>query len=241
MSARQKPDGLASLLQEHPNKRVVVFARTKYGSDKIVRRLQAIDINAAAIHGNKSQGQRERALKAFTNGDCKILIATDIAARGIDIKDVGLVVNYELPPVPEVYVHRIGRTARAGSSGVAVAFCAPDEIKHLRSIEKLIQMKIPGEGQVIEPQGEAEEESGKKRFRSRRKPNNLPNEKSVPKAGKSRRSAKKRRTETDSKDTVGSNNPNKNSPRKDKSHRETAGSNRSKSRRSFKRRKSKPN
>ncbi|MEM7290435.1 MAG: DEAD/DEAH box helicase, partial [Pseudomonadota bacterium] len=155
--ARQKPNELVRLLQAHPNQRVVVFARTKHGSDKIVKRLQTLEVNAAAIHGNKSQGQRERALKAFTTGNCKILIATDIAARGIDIRDVGLVVNYELPTVPEVYVHRIGRTARAGSSGVAVAFCAPDEIKHLRGIEKLIQMKIPSEGEVSGDQGLANE------------------------------------------------------------------------------------
>ncbi|MEM9279692.1 MAG: DEAD/DEAH box helicase [Pseudomonadota bacterium] len=240
LSARQKPDGLASLLQEFSDKRVVVFARTKHGSDKIVRRLQAHEINAAAIHGNKSQGQRERTLKAFTNGDCKILIATDIAARGIDIKDVGLVVNYELPPVPEVYVHRIGRTARAGSSGVAVAFCAPDEIKHLRGIEKLIQMKIPSEGQIIEPQEEVGEKSQKRRFRKRSKPNNLPTQKPGSKVRKSRRSAKKRQTELTSKKTVGSIQPHKTNPLKDRPHGDQSGSARSKSRRSFKRRKSKP-
>ncbi len=240
LSARQKPDGLTSLLREYPDKRVVVFARTKHGSDKIVRRLQALNINAAAIHGNKSQGQRERALKAFTNGDCKILIATDIAARGIDIKDVGLVVNYELPPVPEVYVHRIGRTARAGASGVAVAFCAPDEIKHLRGIEKLIQMKIPSEGQITEPQKEVEEESRQKSFNKRSKPKNLLMQKLGTKARKSRRSAIKRSTEPTSKETVTSNEPRKPSPCKDKSPGDQSGLARSKPRRSFKRRKSKP-
>ncbi len=166
--ARQKPNELASLLQAHPDKRVVVFARTKHGSDKIVKRLQTLEIKAAAIHGNKSQGQRERALKAFTKGDCKVLIATDIAARGIDIKDIGIVVNYELPPVPEVYVHRIGRTARAGSSGMAVAFCAPDELKHLRGIEKLIKTAIPAEGEIVEPAPEAgKKPANKRRFKKR--------------------------------------------------------------------------
>lgn len=239
LSARQKPDGLANLLQEYPDKRVVVFARTKHGSDKIVRRLQALDINAAAIHGNKSQGQRERALKAFTNGDCKILIATDIAARGIDIKDVGLVVNYELPPVPEVYVHRIGRTARAGSSGVAVAFCAPDEIKHLRGIEKLIQMKIPSEGEISEPEEEVGEKPRKKRFRKRSKPNNLSTQTSSEKKQKSKRPAKKKPVETAAKETVGSNKPYKSKPHRHGSKGDQSTSARSKSRRSFKRRKSK--
>lgn len=240
LSARQKPDGLANLLREYPDKRVVVFARTKHGSDKIVRRLQALDINAAAIHGNKSQGQRERALRAFTNGDCKILIATDIAARGIDIKDVGLVVNYELPPVPEVYVHRIGRTARAGSSGVAVAFCAPDEIKHLRGIEKLIQMQIPSEGQAVEPLTDIAEKLHKKRFRKRSKPNSLSTQNSSEKKRGTRLTAKKKPTGATSGRKAGSDKPHKTKLRKDGSQSDQTRSARSKSRRSFKRIKSKP-
>jgi ATP-dependent RNA helicase RhlE len=100
-------------------------------------------IGADAIHGNKSQGQRQKALDTFRKGDKPVLIATDIAARGIDIRDVELVVNYDLPNVPESYVHRIGRTARAGASGFAVTFCAPDEIKLLLAIEKVIKQQIP--------------------------------------------------------------------------------------------------
>jgi ATP-dependent RNA helicase RhlE len=102
-------------------------------------------INAAAIHGNKSQGQRERALAGFRAGTVPVLIATDIAARGIDVPGVSLVVNYELPNVPEVYVHRIGRTARAGAEGTAVTFCAPDERSLLRDIEKMLKVAIPVE------------------------------------------------------------------------------------------------
>ena len=161
--ARGKPDRLANLLQKYPEERVVVFARTKHGSDKIVKRLQTLEIEARAIHGNKTQGQRERALKAFTTGDCKVLIATDIAARGIDIKDVGIVVNYELPDVPEVYVHRIGRTARAGAKGMAVAFCSPDESKKLRAIEKLIKQDIPAEGEIVESPADQEPKNPRRR------------------------------------------------------------------------------
>ncbi|MGI9352716.1 MAG: DEAD/DEAH box helicase [Rhizobiaceae bacterium] len=146
VTTREKPAELVRLLESYPDERVVVFSRTKHGADKIATRLKAADMSAAAIHGNKSQGQRERTLKAFTNGQCRILIATDIAARGIDIKNIGIVVNYELPEVPEVYVHRIGRTARAGSSGIAVSFCAGHETKMLRGIEKLIKQAIPAEG-----------------------------------------------------------------------------------------------
>ncbi|MEQ8738258.1 MAG: helicase-related protein, partial [Hoeflea sp.] len=109
------------------------------------KRLEADGISAAAIHGNKSQGQRERALAGFRAGTVPVLIATDIAARGIDVPGVSLVVNYELPNVPEVYVHRIGRTARAGAEGTAVTYCAPDERSLLRDIEKMLKVAIPVE------------------------------------------------------------------------------------------------
>ncbi len=164
---RTKTSRLGDLINQYDEKRIVVFSRTKHGSDKIVKWLATQDIDARAIHGNKTQGQRERALKAFTRGDCKVLIATDIAARGIDIKDVGLVVNYDLPDVPEVYVHRIGRTARAGASGLSIAFCAPDEIKKLRAIEKLIKMKISAEGDVVEPASDAPKKPHRGKSRNR--------------------------------------------------------------------------
>ena len=120
-----------------------MFSRTKHGADKIVRQLEAAGIPAGAIHGNKSQPQRERALAAFKSGDMPVLVATDIAARGIDIPGVSHVVNFDLPDVPEQYVHRIGRTARAGANGIAIAFCAPDERGNLRDIERTTRRASP--------------------------------------------------------------------------------------------------
>ena len=126
--------------------RVLIFTRTKHGADRVVKLLAGNGITANAIHGNKSQPQRERALAAFKDGQVKILIATDIAARGIDVSGVSHVINFELPNVAEQYVHRIGRTARAGNDGVAIAFCADDEKAYLKDIEKLIKQRI-----AIEP------------------------------------------------------------------------------------------
>jgi ATP-dependent RNA helicase RhlE len=122
--------------------RVLIFTRTKHGADRVVKLLNGNGIAANAIHGNKSQPQRERALAEFKAGKVKILIATDIAARGIDVSGVSHVINFELPNVPEQYVHRIGRTARAGATGVAVAFCADDELAYLKGIEKVTRQKI---------------------------------------------------------------------------------------------------
>jgi len=122
--------------------RVLIFTRTKHGADRVVKLLNGNGIATNAIHGNKSQPQRERALAEFKSGKVKILIATDIAARGIDVSGVSHVVNFELPNVPEQYVHRIGRTARAGAAGVAIAFCADDERAYLKGIEKLTKQKI---------------------------------------------------------------------------------------------------
>ena len=122
--------------------RVLVFTRTKHGADRVVRLLGGNGIAANAIHGNKSQPQRERALGQFRSGEVKILVATDVAARGIDIPGVSHVINFELPNVPEQYVHRIGRTARAGADGMAIAFCADDERAYLKGIEKLTKQKI---------------------------------------------------------------------------------------------------
>ncbi len=122
--------------------RVLVFTRTKHGADRVVRHLAAAGIGAAAIHGNKSQAQRTRAIAGFRAGAVPVLVATDIAARGIDIPGVSHVVNFELPNVPEQYVHRIGRTARAGAQGAAIAFCADDERPHLRAIEKLTRQRL---------------------------------------------------------------------------------------------------
>ena len=133
---------LAMILQSDSVERALVFSRTKHGADKIVRQLEAAGIGSAAIHGNKSQAQRERAIAAFKSGEVRVLIATDIAARGIDIPGVSHVVNYDLPDVPEQYVHRIGRTARAGARGIAMAFCSPDERGNLRDIERTTRQRI---------------------------------------------------------------------------------------------------
>ena len=122
--------------------RVLIFTRTKHGADRVVKLLGGNGIAANAIHGNKSQPQRERALAEFKNGKTKILVATDIAARGIDVSGVSHVINFELPNVAEQYVHRIGRTARAGAAGVAIAYCAEDERAYLKGIEKLTRQKI---------------------------------------------------------------------------------------------------
>ncbi|MFN9369062.1 MAG: helicase-related protein, partial [Planctomycetia bacterium] len=137
-----KKAALVSLLREAPMDRVIVFTRTKHGADKLQRDLAKAGIDAAAIHGNKSQNQRERALAAFKAPRPPILIATDIAARGIDVDDVSHVVNFELPHEPETYVHRIGRTGRAGRTGEAVSFCDPEERLRLRAIERLLQRAI---------------------------------------------------------------------------------------------------
>jgi ATP-dependent RNA helicase RhlE len=133
---------LTIYLRSNPIERALVFSRTKHGADKIVRQLHAAGIEASAIHGNKSQPQRERAIAAFKSGATKVLIATDIAARGIDIPGVSHVVNFDLPDVPEQYVHRIGRTARAGATGIAIAFCSHDERGNLRDIERTTRQKI---------------------------------------------------------------------------------------------------
>jgi ATP-dependent RNA helicase RhlE len=134
---------LAELLDNPAFGRTLVFTRTKRGADRVARHLESCKISASAIHGNKSQNQRERALAAFKDGQVQVLVATDIAARGIDVDGVTHVVNYELPNVPESYVHRIGRTARAGAAGHAIAFCADDERSLLRDIERTTRQTIP--------------------------------------------------------------------------------------------------
>ena len=134
---------LAELFDDPQFKRVIVFTRTKRGADRVAKGLEQVGVDAASIHGDKSQGQRERALADFKAGRVRALVATDIAARGIDIDAVSHVVQFELPHVPESYVHRIGRTARAGADGSAVAFCADDERNLLRDIQKVTRQTIP--------------------------------------------------------------------------------------------------
>ena len=141
-----KPALLAQLLKQEPVDRALIFTRTKHGADKVVKGLARAGIAADAIHGNKSQNHRERVLAAFRSGEIRTLVATDIAARGIDVDGISHVVNFDLPNVPETYVHRIGRTARAGAEGIAISLVAGgEEMAYLRDIEKLIRIALPRE------------------------------------------------------------------------------------------------
>nr|AYQ74369.1 DEAD/DEAH box helicase [Cohnella candidum] len=135
---------LNHLLKDHPEmESVLVFTRTKHGADRVARGLNRSNVAAQAIHGDKSQNARQTALNNFKNGTTRVLVATDIAARGIDIDELSHVINYNLPNVPETYVHRIGRTGRAGNSGTAISFCETDELPYLKDIEKLTKKPIP--------------------------------------------------------------------------------------------------
>jgi ATP-dependent RNA helicase RhlE len=157
-----KTEVLIEMLDKHRDELALVFGRTKHGMEKLSKHLEKAGYAVAAIHGNKSQGQRNRALDDFRAGKLRVLVATDVAARGLDIPEVRHVYNFELPNVPENYVHRIGRTARAGADGRAVALCAPDEMGELRDIEKAMKATIPvGGGRPWEPvPGEKPKKSG---------------------------------------------------------------------------------
>ena len=146
VESARKGDLLAELLREDDVARALVFTRTKRGANRVAERLSKGGIAAEAIHGNKSQSARTRALEAFKRGRTRVLVATDLAARGIDVDGITHVINYELPEVPETYVHRIGRTARAGASGIAISLCASDEREQLRGIERLIRRSVPVAG-----------------------------------------------------------------------------------------------
>ena len=140
---KEKKDLLIHLLKNPAIESVLIFTRTKYGADKLARTLSKSGIRAEAIHGNKSQNARQRALTGFKNHELRVLIATDIAARGIDVDQLSHVINYELPNIPETYVHRIGRTGRAGHDGIALSFCESEELPYLKDIQKLIGKSIP--------------------------------------------------------------------------------------------------
>lgn len=139
----EKSGLLIELANKHKNELALVFTRTKHGADRLAKHLDRAGFSVAAIHGNRSQSQRDRAISAFKAGTIKVLVATDVAARGIDIPDVRHVYNFDLPNVPENYVHRIGRTARAGKDGAAIAFCSPDEMGELKDIQKVVKLTIP--------------------------------------------------------------------------------------------------
>jgi ATP-dependent RNA helicase RhlE len=151
VNANDKRALLANILSDEALSRVMVFTRTKHRANKVADYLEKCGINADAIHGNKSQGARQRALKRFKSGEARVLVATDIAARGIDVDNVSHVINFELPNEPENYVHRIGRTARAGAEGIAVAFCDSTERGYLKDIERLIRTRLTVVGD--EPEG----------------------------------------------------------------------------------------
>ncbi len=143
VNQRDKSELLAHLVRKLPMTRALVFTRTKRGADRVVRHLLGVGIRAEAIHGNKAQGARERALENFSRARIPLLVATDIASRGIDVEGITHVVNFDLSDVPEVYVHRVGRTARAGATGAAVSFCDIEEVENLRAIERLLHGPIP--------------------------------------------------------------------------------------------------
>jgi ATP-dependent RNA helicase RhlE len=173
----------------------LVFCKTKHGAEKLMRHLDNTGLNVASIHGNKSQGQRDRALKGFRDGDIRILVATDVAARGIDVPGVSHVYNYDLPNVPESYVHRIGRTARAGRDGVAIAFCGPEDIKLLYDIEKLMGMPIPvASGERPEWQGK-KKAGGGEGHRGRRPESRGPREERERQEGHAARPQSRERSE----------------------------------------------
>ena len=140
---KDKRDLLTHLIRDENPEKVLVFSRTKHGCNRIVKQLAQDEIEALAIHGNKSQGAREKALGRFREGSLQVLVATDVASRGIDVSDISHVINLDLPNESEVYVHRIGRTGRAGQGGIAIAFCDENEGEYLRGIEKIIRQEIP--------------------------------------------------------------------------------------------------
>ena len=142
VAKEQKQNLLIELLNGHRDDLALVFSRTKHGAERLMKNLDRAGFAATSIHGNKSQGQRDRAIAAFKAGSVRVLVATDVAARGIDIPGVGHVYNYDLPNVPENYIHRIGRTARAGHSGRAIAFCAADEVTELKAIERVLGTRV---------------------------------------------------------------------------------------------------
>ena len=157
---KSKPALLKHVLGEHRPDRTLVFTRTKHGADKVVKGLLRAGIKAIAIHGNKSQNARTAAMNSFKSSKPPVLVATDIASRGIDVDGISLIVNFDVPNVPETYVHRIGRTARAGASGMAISFCDPEERGDLKSIEKLTQQRIAVNSHVPQLDHESAEATG---------------------------------------------------------------------------------
>jgi len=173
LNSSDKRNQLSSLLKDPAFTRVIVFARTKHRANKVAQQLEQVGVKAEAIHGNKSQGARQRALKQFKSGQIRVLVATDILARGIDVDGVSHVINFELPNEPESYVHRIGRTARAGAGGIALSFCDPGERAYLKDIENLIRRKLTVIGN--EPTGPIPAAKAKPARGAKRAPNKMKN------------------------------------------------------------------
>ncbi|MEL6101641.1 MAG: DEAD/DEAH box helicase [Pseudomonadota bacterium] len=175
VAKEKKQELLIELLDGHRDDRALVFSRTKHGAERLMKTLEKIGFAATSIHGNKSQGQRDRAIAAFKAGSVRVLVATDVAARGIDIPGVGYVYNYDLPNVPENYVHRIGRTARAGREGQAVAFCAADEMSELKAIEKVLgtRIEVAGGAPWLGADGPKSKPKRRPRRRSGRRPQRM--------------------------------------------------------------------
>lgn len=196
---RNKQSILRRILTHSSVDRAVVFTRTKRGANLVARALRDKNIGATAIHGNKSQNARERALADFRNAKITVLVATDVASRGIDIEGITHVVNYDLPREPEAYVHRIGRTGRAGREGTAIAFCTASERGELRAIERLIGHKLPVEANDVADQKPGQPDSSSrpaKETRRRRKSNNKPKAAVKPAASRSRRRRHRTREKT---------------------------------------------
>jgi ATP-dependent RNA helicase RhlE len=163
----QKSELLSHLIHSEQWPQALVFSRTKHGSEKIAKKLNAADIQTATIHGDKTQGARTRALREFKEKDVRVLVATDVAARGIDISNLPYVVNFDMPTYPNDYIHRIGRTGRAGKEGTAISFLSIDEHKFLRGIEELIKSKIPQKTEEgFQPTEKSESNSRSKNFRT---------------------------------------------------------------------------
>ena len=191
VSKNLKTELIIKLISEGNWKQVLVFGRTKHGANKLAEKLGKAGITTAAIHGNKSQGARTKALEGFKKGSIRVLVATDIAARGLDIPLLPHVINFEIPNIPEDYVHRIGRTGRAGAVGEALSLVSPDETTFLRDIEKLVGMKIPSELiEGFEPDPNASTEPEKREQRSggnRNRQNAAPKNASANNSNNSRR------------------------------------------------------
>jgi len=194
----RKPELLSHLIRSENWYQALVFCRTKHGADKLVRRLARDNIQSTAIHGNKSQPQRTKALANFKNNKIQILVATDIAARGIDVDQISHVVNFDLPHVPEDYIHRIGRTGRAGASGIAISLVSADEIKQLKDIERLIKRKIDQEKiEDFEPHHFVPESTHTKPHSNNHRPNRA-------RRNNNKRSPNERRSHGTSRRSVGS-------------------------------------